>query len=232
MPLCAPPPRALLVEADATLRRALTTLLQAEGYEVTAVDTVFGTHALVRLLAPAVVLLDLELPYRSGLSLLPHLQADPQTAPIPVVVLTTLPALLPPARRPLATAVLTPPVSAPALHAALQTARSARGTPGGPHAHLGATTRDAGTLATDGVTPLLTSEATRTSPATPPRPMQSPWLLGQACDGQAHARSTATAARVAVARAQARPVGDLARLMRTTRQLRTATTRLPTDASA
>jgi CheY-like chemotaxis protein len=74
-----------------------------------------------------VILLDADLPYRSGLSLLPQLKADGETATIPVVVLTTAPDRFPPARRPLATAVISKPWEAAALQTTLRTTRAAPG---------------------------------------------------------------------------------------------------------
>jgi CheY-like chemotaxis protein len=100
--------------------------LRDEGYAVTAVDTALGTYALVRLLTPAVVVLDLELPYRSGVSLLPQLKADPQTAAIPVVVLTGAFGPFPPARQRLAAAIVPKAWDEDALRAAVRTARAAQ----------------------------------------------------------------------------------------------------------
>ena len=83
--------------------------------------------ALIRRLLPAVVLLDLGLPYRSGGALLGDLKADPATAAVPVLVVSGLAEALPPALRALAAGVLAKPVRPAALLAAVRAAAA----PGG-----------------------------------------------------------------------------------------------------
>jgi CheY-like chemotaxis protein len=114
-------PHAVVVAADLTV---LATLLETEGYTVTAVGSVFGTHELIRRLAPAVVVLDAELPYRSGLALLVALRADPATAGVPVVLLSALADAIPNHRRALASGIVAKPWTPAAVRAALQTATS------------------------------------------------------------------------------------------------------------
>lgn len=78
----------LLAEDDRFLRRACETKLRQRGFEVrVAVD---GEEALVlvRERMPDLILLDLLMPKRDGLSVLEALKADDQTRQIPVVILS------------------------------------------------------------------------------------------------------------------------------------------------
>jgi len=80
-----------LIEDNLDLRMAFKQVLAHAGYEVrTAGDGEQGL-LLVREQPPDIVLLDMLLPKLSGLELLRALKADPATAHIPVVVLTSLP---------------------------------------------------------------------------------------------------------------------------------------------
>ena len=78
----------LLVEDEEPLRRMLKELLEREGYTVAeAGDGVTALDEIDRI-APDVVVLDLNLPRLDGYGVLSHLRARPQTAGIPVIVLT------------------------------------------------------------------------------------------------------------------------------------------------
>ncbi|HEX2514995.1 MAG TPA: response regulator [Chloroflexota bacterium] len=103
--------RVLVIEDDAHIKDLLTDVLTGDGFAVTGADSVLGAAALVRRLRPCAIVLDLGLPYRSGASLLTDLKADPETAGIPVIVVSALPETLTPERRALATAVLAKPIS-------------------------------------------------------------------------------------------------------------------------
>jgi CheY-like chemotaxis protein len=83
-------------------------------------------RALARDVAPAVIVLDVELPYRSGLDLLPQLRADPKTAAIPIVVLTSLPRIFSPPGQAVDVPLVSKPCHASALRAALRAARASR----------------------------------------------------------------------------------------------------------
>lgn len=79
----------LVVEDNPSVRRALVDLLELEG--LAAVQAANGIQALRCLedgLAPAVILLDLELPFMSGWHLHRQLRQDPAYAGISVVILT------------------------------------------------------------------------------------------------------------------------------------------------
>lgn len=119
--------RLLVVDDDPNCRALLDAIFDMYGYEVATTDTVFGASALLASFKPDVVLLDLMLPYRSGASWLSELRAQPETASLPVVVLSGLPEVLPRDRRRLATAVVRKPFRTLALvdtvrRALLQTA--------------------------------------------------------------------------------------------------------------
>ena len=78
----------LLAEDDRFLRRACETKLKQAGFDVrVAVD---GEEALtmVHERAPDLLLLDLLMPRRDGLSVLATLRADPKTKGIPVVIMS------------------------------------------------------------------------------------------------------------------------------------------------
>jgi two-component system, OmpR family, response regulator MtrA len=94
-PLCLPPTavrrggrRVLFADDDPGMRAIVLLNLQAEGFEVTAVED--GEDALreaARLL-PDLIVLDVMMPGRDGFEVLRVLKARPETAAIPVVLLT------------------------------------------------------------------------------------------------------------------------------------------------
>jgi two-component system, OmpR family, phosphate regulon response regulator PhoB len=115
-------PVVLVVEDDPGVAALLADLLAGAGYAPTTTDSALGAATLVRRLRPVAVLLDLGLPYRSGGALLGDLKADPATAAVPVLVVSALAEVLPPARRALAAGVVAKPFSPCALLAAVRVA--------------------------------------------------------------------------------------------------------------
>ena len=109
-----------VVEDDPAVSGLLTEILTRASYEVTAVDSAFGLAGLVRDLQPAAILLDLGLPFRSGVDLLNELKADARTAHVPVIVLSGLTEILSEERRALAAAVLAKPFDVERLLDVLQ----------------------------------------------------------------------------------------------------------------
>lgn len=99
----------MVVEDDPDVAGVLADVLTDAGYAVTTTGTAVGAVALVRRLRPCAVVLDLGLPYRSGVALLEELKADRTTAAVPVVVVSGHVELLPPERAGLAAAVLPKP---------------------------------------------------------------------------------------------------------------------------
>ncbi|MCZ2103987.1 MAG: Hpt domain-containing protein [Comamonadaceae bacterium] len=82
-------PLVLVVDDSITVRRVTQRLLQREGYRVAlAAD---GLQALQRLREerPVVVLSDIEMPRMDGFDLVRAMRADPQTADLPVVMITS-----------------------------------------------------------------------------------------------------------------------------------------------
>jgi DNA-binding response OmpR family regulator len=121
MTVCHTAQRILIVDDDPTCRALLDSIFEMNGFEVTHTDSVLGVSGLVARVRPTVILLDLALPYRSGASWLAQLKAQPDTADIPVVILSDLPDMLPRERRELAGAVVRKPFRAGAL---LETVRA------------------------------------------------------------------------------------------------------------
>ncbi|MEA2569700.1 MAG: hypothetical protein QOI24_1701 [Acidobacteriota bacterium] len=81
-------PRIIVCDDDPNLREVLETMLQGFGYEVI---TAGGGDELIRLLqsfAPDVILLDLFMPAGGGWETLSRLKNNPETAEIPVVILS------------------------------------------------------------------------------------------------------------------------------------------------
>jgi two-component system response regulator AtoC len=80
------PAKILVADDDSTIRRNLTRLLRAEGYQV--VEAADGDQATARIRADDVdaVLLDLKMPGRDGLTVLGDL--GPLLTDLPVIVIT------------------------------------------------------------------------------------------------------------------------------------------------
>ena len=80
-------PAALVVDDSMLIRHTVCRFLEARGFEVETATN--GAEALEKLATnlPAVIITDLEMPKMSGLELISALQARPETAAIPVVVL-------------------------------------------------------------------------------------------------------------------------------------------------
>ena len=107
--------RVLIVEDDPHATHLLEELLKTVGYAVTTTDSALGTAGLARRLRPSVILLDLGLPYRSGVSLLADLKSDPTTAGIPVLVITGYPDMLTAERRVMVADVIAKPFESRAV---------------------------------------------------------------------------------------------------------------------
>jgi len=85
------PPRILLVEDDFMLRSSLSEFLQSEGYRVeSSANGVDALRRLERPPRPAVILLDIMLPYMDGLEFRAVQRATRAIADIPVIVITAV----------------------------------------------------------------------------------------------------------------------------------------------
>jgi putative two-component system response regulator len=80
--------RVLVVDDDAWLRPVLAELLADEGYDVAEAES--GSQALhqIREWCPDVVVLDMALPWRSGLAVLDELRADERTRRLPIILVS------------------------------------------------------------------------------------------------------------------------------------------------
>lgn len=80
----------LVIEDEATLQNAMVEVLAQSGYEtLSALDGELG-FALATKELPDLILLDIILPKMDGFEVLKGLKANPQTANIPVIILTNL----------------------------------------------------------------------------------------------------------------------------------------------
>lgn len=79
----------LVVDDCATTRKLLTLYLKSKGYEVVTAEN--GLDALEKVGKESVnlVLSDLNMPYMDGIELVRNLRANPDTAELPVVMVTT-----------------------------------------------------------------------------------------------------------------------------------------------
>ena len=82
------PKKILIVDDEADQRTFLSTVLEENGYaSISAKDGVEGLE-LVRKERPDLVLLDLMMPRKSGITMFQELRKDPSLSNIPVVVVT------------------------------------------------------------------------------------------------------------------------------------------------
>jgi CheY-like chemotaxis protein len=82
--------RVLLVEDDRFVRTACEAVLRACGFDVViAADGEEGLRQASRAPHPDLIVLDLLMPRLGGMDVLRHLKATPDTAAIPVVILTS-----------------------------------------------------------------------------------------------------------------------------------------------
>jgi DNA-binding response OmpR family regulator len=80
----------LLAEDDRFLRKAAETMLKRSGFTVTAAADGEEALRMAREVRPDLMLLDLVMPKMPGFDVLAALKAAPETAAIPVIVLSNL----------------------------------------------------------------------------------------------------------------------------------------------
>ena len=80
--------RLLVVEDNPINLELARDILEVHGYEVFSAMTGPEGYALARALRPDLILMDIQLPGRDGLSVTRDLKADPDTRDIPVVAVT------------------------------------------------------------------------------------------------------------------------------------------------
>jgi CheY-like chemotaxis protein len=83
--------RILVVEDQDSIRRMIEALVQARGYEVTAVSSGVKALDVASTHPPDMVLLDLNLPGQfDGFDVCTRLRADPLTRAVPVVIISAM----------------------------------------------------------------------------------------------------------------------------------------------
>ena len=80
--------RALVVDDSAVIRELIAVNLQLEGFEVTMAGDGETALELARATLPDVITLDVMMPRMSGFEAVERLRAEPETAGIPVVMVT------------------------------------------------------------------------------------------------------------------------------------------------
>ena len=80
--------RVLIIDDEWTIQLALKTRLVAHGYAVEFAEDGPSGLAAAKREPPDVILLDLRMPEMDGLEVTQHLKAAPETADIPVIMLT------------------------------------------------------------------------------------------------------------------------------------------------
>ncbi len=81
--------RVLIVDDSLSVRRAVATLLEDQGYEVALARDGLEAAKSLESARPDVVLTDLEMPNMNGLELTAHMRSRPELAPIPVIMITS-----------------------------------------------------------------------------------------------------------------------------------------------
>ena len=82
-------PRILLAEDSEVVQRIIVHKLEKEHYSITCLDTGEKVVETVNSLRPVLIILDLLLPIKNGLTILNELKSDPAIANIPVIIFTT-----------------------------------------------------------------------------------------------------------------------------------------------
>jgi CheY-like chemotaxis protein len=78
----------LVVEDDPANREYATAVLTSQGFEIEAVESAEQALKFIGRHTPDLILMDIQLPGMDGLELTRKLKANPDTEPIPIVVMT------------------------------------------------------------------------------------------------------------------------------------------------
>jgi CheY-like chemotaxis protein len=81
--------RILVVDDNATNRKLTASLLQFEGYEVLHAENADQAREVIKMNAPALILMDIQMPGMDGLTFTRHLKADQATSHIPIIAMTS-----------------------------------------------------------------------------------------------------------------------------------------------
>ncbi len=79
---------AFVVEDDDALRKLYTYLLQGEAFEVKACANIASFNHNLKVNRPSIIIMDLSLPDGNGLDLCRQLKENPETAKIPIIILS------------------------------------------------------------------------------------------------------------------------------------------------
>ncbi|HAM35289.1 MAG TPA: DNA-binding response regulator [Elusimicrobia bacterium] len=82
------PPRILLIEDDPAFRKAVAGILKLNGFDSSEAGSGKAGVCLARAEKPELVILDLVMPGLGGLEVCQRLKQDPETASIPILILT------------------------------------------------------------------------------------------------------------------------------------------------
>ena len=82
--------RVLIVDDERKNRQLLEVILAEDGYQLLTASCGEDALAMIALSAPDLVLLDVMMPGIDGYQVAMRIKADPETAHIPVIILTTL----------------------------------------------------------------------------------------------------------------------------------------------
>src|SRR6185503_19548604 len=80
----------LIVDDEYIGRETLQSVLEGEGYELEMAENGFQAIEKAKQLLPDVILLDLMMPGMTGLEVCKRIRSDPQTAEIPIIIITAL----------------------------------------------------------------------------------------------------------------------------------------------
>ncbi len=83
-------PLILVVDDQPIVLLAVQRIVQANGYRVETIQDSRTAWALARALQPALMLIDVQMPYLDGLELIRQIRADPDLASLPLIALTAL----------------------------------------------------------------------------------------------------------------------------------------------
>jgi CheY-like chemotaxis protein len=113
---------AVVVDDDPFVVAELAELLTEDGYDVVTATNGFSALRQVMALHPAVVVLDLVLPERTGADILHELRSDPQTRDLAILILTGYPGELSPVVQAEADAIVGKPFDIDQLMSAVRSA--------------------------------------------------------------------------------------------------------------
>lgn len=80
----------LLIDDNRSLTTLLSRALKKLGYDPSAENNALNAVSAVKNLKPDLIILDLDMPYKSGLEIYGELKLDSRTAKIPVIMLASL----------------------------------------------------------------------------------------------------------------------------------------------